>query len=160
MHSLPFPLMSIRFASVFPCFGCFCLLVFTVLAGSSEGNPYHLCRFPSDSLVFWPAPGHLSVYSRGEPKTPKKRTPKADRSEPAPGPNCLHSLSVYSRREPKGKVLSVQPRPRRQTELRSFWPAPGLRLLPERTKRQGSIRSRPPPSAKGAAIGFWAGSGA
>ena len=85
---------------------------------------------------------------------------------PAPGPNCLKRLSACPRGEPKGKVLSVQPRPvsdlsafgvlffgvfgagesangslqqlkvlsvqprpRRGTELRSFRPAPGPNCL-------------------------------
>jgi hypothetical protein len=123
------------------------------LVRSPGGTPYHFCRFPSDLLVFWPERTKRRGSIRQAPrKTPKKRTPKADRSEPAPGPNgrllpggtkrrgsirslpapsaeaaprfafwpapnCL-SLFVYSRREPKGEVLSVLSRHRRQKQHR------------------------------------------
>jgi hypothetical protein len=166
---LPVPLISIRFASVCACFGCFCLVVSLFLVRSPVGIPYHFYRFPSDLLVFWPEKTKRQGSIRqAMEKTPKKRTPKADRSEPAPGPNgrllpertkrqgstrslpapsaeaaprfafwpapgpnCLYSLSIYSRRVPKGKVLSVLSRHRRQKQHRDshFEPAPGLNYL-------------------------------
>ena len=82
-------------------------------------------------------------------KTPKKRTPKADRSEPAPGPN---GRLLQERTKRQGSIRSL-PAPSAEAAPRfAFWPAPGLPLksiplLPESTKRQGSICSAPAPAA-------------
>jgi hypothetical protein len=62
---------------------------------------------------------------------------------PGPGPNYY---SLYSRGEPKGKVLSVQPRPRRQTELRSFWP--GLSVYSRRVPKGKVLSVQPGPGGR------------
>ena len=48
-HPLPFPLISIRFGSVFGCFGCFCLVIFVVFGRVLLG---HTLPFPVISIRF------------------------------------------------------------------------------------------------------------
>jgi len=126
-HPLPFPLISIRFANVFACFGCFGLLVFAVFGKVFRG---HTPPFLLISIRYVCYLAEENQKARFYPPNPaentKKRTPKADRSEPAPGPNDRF-LPESTKRQ--GFICSP-PAPSAEAAPRfAIWPAPGPNCL-------------------------------
>ena len=126
-HPLPFPLISIRFASVCACFGCFCLVVFAVFGKVLRGHPLPFLLISIRFARFWQErTKRQGSIRQAKEKTPKKRTPKADRSEPAPGPNG-RLLPESTKRQSSIRSL---PAPSAEAAPRfAFWPGPGPNCL-------------------------------